>query len=161
MIEANILIDRDLTIKGYKRAYGMQALRNGASFYSGRAFVVFLAVAIVDTLYGAGQVVSAHLYVLAALAVGASVYHYFDWLRKLSADARDHEFQVVLDDAGVTIKNENDKRIEWSAYAYFKEFEDYLEITDTAGDVSFLPKRDELADVIVFTKTKIPNKTGE
>jgi hypothetical protein len=67
----------------------------------------------------------------------------------------DYKLHVVLDDEGVTLKNDHDKRIEWSSYAHYKEYEDYLEITDKAGEISFLPKRDEFADVIVFTKSKI------
>jgi hypothetical protein len=161
MIEAQITIDRDLAIKGYKRAYGIKALREGAAFYNFRAFYVFLAVAVADVLYGGGHLIGVHLLVITALAIGASLYHYFDWLRKLSATMKDYELHVVLDDDGVTIKNDGGKRIAWSAYAYFKEYEDYLEITGAAGEVSLLPKRDELAKVIVFTKTKIPNKDFE
>ena len=158
MIEAKILIDRDLVIKGYKKAYGLAALRNGASFYSFRAFFVFLAVAFADAFFGGGHLIGVHLCVITALAIGASVYHYFDWLKQVTTNARDYELHVVLDDEGVTLKNEHDKRLEWSSYDYFKEYEDYLEITNKAGEISFLPKRDEYAPAIIFTKTKIPNK---
>jgi len=158
MIEANILIDRDLVIKGYKRAHGITTLKNAASFYSWRAFFVFLAVAFADAFFGGAHLIGVHLCVISALAIGASFYQYFDWLNRLSASAADYELDVILDDEGVTIKNDRDKRIEWSSYDYFKEFEDYLEITDKAGEISFLPKKDEYARAIVFTKTKIPSK---
>ncbi len=157
MIEANILIDRDLVIKGYKRAYGLTTLKNGASFYNMRAFFVFLAVAFADVLYDGGHLIGVHLCVITALAIGAAFYQYFDWTKKLSATAADYELDVILDDEGVTFKHDN-KRIEWSEYDYFKEYEDYLEITSKSGEITFLPKRDELAEVIVFTKSKIPNK---
>jgi hypothetical protein len=156
MIEAHISIDRDLAIKGYKKAYGMQALQNGASFYSWRAFIVFLPIAFADGFYGRADLIGVHLYILVGLAVAASLHFYFDWMKKLSANARDTELHVVLDDEGVAIKNDNDKRIEWETYSYLKEYEDYLEITHSSGDISFLPKRNELAEVIIFTKTKIP-----
>jgi hypothetical protein len=157
MIEAHVLIDRDLVIKGHKRVYGLQALREGAAFYSIRAFYAILAVALVDSFYGAGHLITAHLCIIAALALGASVYHYFDWTKRLAADAKDYELHVLLDDEGVTIKNQNDFRIDWDSYAYFKEYEDYLEITNKQGEISFLPKRNEIAGVIVFTKSKISN----
>jgi hypothetical protein len=158
MIEAIITIDRDLQIKGSKKAYGLQALRNGASFYSRRAFVVFLAVAVADALFGGGHLIGIHLCVISALAIAAAFYFYFDWLTKLSANARDYELDVILDDEGVTIKNDNNKQITWNSYSYFKEYEDYLEITHSSGEISFVPKRNELADVIIFTKSKISNK---
>jgi hypothetical protein len=157
MIEANILIDRDLTIKGYRKAYGLKVFGSGGSFYGWRAFAVFLPVAFADAFYDRAELVGVHLFIIIALAVAASAHHYFDWLKELYASAEDYVLDVVLDDEGVTFSSDN-KRIEWSAYDYFREYEDYLEITNKAGDVSFLPKRDEFADVIVFTKTKIPNK---
>ena len=156
MIEANIRIDRDLIIRGYKKAYGMQTLRSGASFYSWRAFAVWLPVALADGFYGRADLIGVHLYILVGLAVAASVHHYFDWTKELSLSARDSELHVALDDEGVIIKN--DKRIEWDSYSYFKEYDEYLEITHSSGDISFLPKTNELANVIIFTKTKIPGK---
>ncbi|HVE58647.1 MAG TPA: YcxB family protein [Pyrinomonadaceae bacterium] len=158
MIEAHITIDRDLKIKAYKRAYGITALGNGASFYGWRAFVVFLAVAVADGFYESGDLIGVHLCIITALAIAASFHTYFDWVKKLAAGAQDTELHVVLDDEGVTIKNEHDKRIEWSSYAYFKEYEDYLEITHSSGEISFVPKRNELADVIIFTRSKISSK---
>jgi hypothetical protein len=158
MIEAQITIDRDLVIKGYKKAYGIKLVGDGARFYGWRAFVVFLAVAVADGVYNSEELIGAHLCIITALGITASFYHYFDWIKELSAAAADYELHVVLDDEGVTLKNDHDKRIEWSSYAYFKEYEDYLEITDKASEISFLPKQDEYADVIVFTKSKIPNK---
>lgn len=155
MIEARINIERDLVIKGYKTAYARQVLRDGAWFYSFRAFFVYLAIAAADAFYGGAHLIGVHLYVISALAVGASLYHYFDWLKKLSAAAKDSELHVVLDDEGVTVKSDGDKHIGWDSYAYFKEYDDYLEITDKAGEISFVPKRDEYADTIIFTKSKI------
>ncbi|MEP6903185.1 MAG: hypothetical protein ABJA66_15660 [Actinomycetota bacterium] len=158
MIEAQITIDRDLIIKGSKRAYGIQAIRSGAAFYTWRAFLVFLAIAFGDAVYGGGDLIGLHLCIISGLAIAASFYNYFEWLNKLTASAQDYELHVVLDDAGVTIKNNYDKHIEWGSYTYFKEYEDYLEITNSSGEISFLPKRNELADVIIFTKSKIPKK---
>ena len=157
MIEAHIPIDRELIIKGYKKAYGMAAIKNSAYYYSRWALIVFVAVAIADVLYGGGNLISIHLYVIVGLAFFASLYHYFDWIEKVSRNARDSELHVVLDDEGVTIKSKNDLRIEWSTYTHFKEYEDYLEITNSSGEISFLPKRNELAEVIIFTKSKIPS----
>ena len=160
MIEANILIDRDLVIRGYKKAYGIAVLKHGASFYSFRAFFVFLAVAVADAAYGGGHLIGVHLCVITALAIGAGFYHYFDWIGQVTRNAHDYELDVILDDEGVTFKKDN-RRIEWSEYDYFKEFDDYLEITNKAGEISFLPKKDEYAPAIIFTKSKITNKTGE
>ena len=157
MIEVHIPIDRDLIIKGYKKAYAMQVLQNGAAFYSWRAFIVFLVIAIVDVIYKSGNLIGIHLYVITGLAFVASLYHYFDWLKQVSTNARDSELHVVLDDDGVILKDEADRRIEWSSYKYFKEYEDYLEITNSSGEISFLPKNNDLANVIIFTKSKIPN----
>ena len=159
MIEAHITIDRDLAIKGYKRAYGKTTLKNGLGFYNIRAFFVFLAVAVADALYDGGHLIGVHLCVISAVGIGAAFHHYFDWVKQLSATTRDYELHVVLDDEGVTVKNDNDMRIEWDSYAYFKEYEDYLEITNSSGEISLLPKRDDLADVIIFTKSKIPGKS--
>jgi hypothetical protein len=158
MIEAHIEIDRELVVKGSKKAYARQALHNSASFYGGRAFVVFLAVALADALFGGGHLIGVHLSVVGALGIAAAFHSYFEWEKKLAASARGYVLDVVLDDEGVTFTNDRDKRIEWDSYSYFKEYEDYLEITHSSGDISFLPKHDEIADVIVFTKSKIPNK---
>ena len=157
MIEANILIERDLTIKGYKKAYSLTVLKNGTSFYSFRAFVVFLAVAVSDALFGCGDLIGVHLCVISALAVGAAFHNYSEWLDEVTRNAQDYELDVILDDEGLTFKSDN-RRIEWKEYDYFKEYEDYLEITYKAGEVSFLPKRDEYARAIVFTKSKIAKK---
>ena len=158
MLEARIRIDRDLIIKGHKKAYGLKTLGEYASFYSWRLLVVWLAIAVVDGLKNQGDLIGLHLYVIAGFAVAGSVHGYYDWVKRLSQSARDWELHVVLDDEGVILKNENDRRIDWDSYIYFKEYEDYLEITHSSGEISFLPKKDEIADVIVFTKSKIPAK---
>ncbi|MBS1797371.1 MAG: hypothetical protein JSS81_26350 [Acidobacteria bacterium] len=155
MIEAHILIDRELVFKGRKKAYGRRALGDGASFYSMRAFYVFLVVAAVDGLYAGAHLIGPHLVAISALAIGAAFYHYFDWLKRLEAAAADFELHVVLDDDGVTFKNEPKTFRSWNDYAFYREYGDYLEITDKAGEISYLPKRDEYAAVIVFTKSKI------
>lgn len=156
MIETKITVDRETIIKGYKKAYSLRVLRDGASFYNLRAFFVFLAVAAVDAFLGASELIGAHLCVITALAIGASFYHYFDWLKKVEISAADYDLDVILDDEGVTFKPDG-RRIEWDEYAYFKEYEDYLEITNKSGDISFLPKRDEYVRAIIFTKSKIEN----
>lgn len=158
MIEASIIIDRELAYRGYKKAYGAAVLTQGAGYYSALAFWIFLAVALIDVVFDSAHLIGVHLGIIGALALGASVYHYFDWLKKLDAGAADYELDVILDDDGVTIKNADNKRLEWDSYAYFKEYGDYLEITDKEGVISLLPKRDEYARVIIFTKTKIPAK---
>jgi hypothetical protein len=132
-------------------------LRDGAAFYNMRAFYVFLAVAATDAFFGAGELIGAHLCVITALAFGASGHHYFDWLKKVNESAADFELDVILDDEGVTFKPDS-KRRAWSEYDYFKDYGDYLEITDKAGEISFLPKRDAYAEAIIFTKSKIAHK---
>lgn len=158
MIEAHIRIDRDLIIKGYKKAHGMKALGNGASFYSWRLLLVWFAVAMVDAWGNRADLMKIHFCIIMSLSVVAAVHSYFDWSKKLSQTAQDTELHVILDDEGVTIKNDLDKLIEWNSYSYFKEYDAYLEITHSSGEISFVPKTDELANVIIFTKTKIPSK---
>jgi hypothetical protein len=105
MIEAHIPIDRTLIIKGSKKAYAMQVLQNGAAFYSWRAFIVFLVIAVADVIYKSENLIGIHLYLLVGLAFVASLHHYFGWLREVYANARDAELHVVLDDHGLFLKN--------------------------------------------------------
>jgi hypothetical protein len=157
MLEAHITIDRDLIIKGYKKAHAVKVLGDAVGFYGWRLLLVWLAVAAADGMKDREDLIGIHLFIVLGAAAALSIHTYYDWTKKLAGAAADGYLHVVLDDEGVTIKNDNDKRIEWDSYSHFKEYEDYLEITHSSGEISFLPKTDELADVIVFTKTKIPS----
>lgn len=160
MIEALILIDRELAIKGYKKAHRLASMKNLTVLYGGLGVGIFLAVALVDIIFDSRHLLGAHLLAVFGLMLVTGIYHYFQWVEQLTKNMKDYELDVVLDDEGVTLKNNHDRRIGWDAYAYFKEYEDYLEITNKAGEISLLPKKDEYARAIVFTKTKIRNSSG-
>jgi hypothetical protein len=75
------------------------------------------------------------------------------------------EFIAKLDDTGVTTRAPQDviqdamneeSRYEWSFYQSFKDYEDYLQITDINGGITFVPKTVELMELVEFTKNKIP-----
>jgi hypothetical protein len=157
MIEAYIHVDREIIVKGYKKTYGLQVLRNAASYYTMRGFFLIVVIAAIDAFFNAGNLIGLYVCVISAIAIGASVLHYFDWVRQVNAGAADYELDVALDENGVTIKNNNDY-IAWSEYAYFREHDDYLELMTKKGQLSFVPKEDHLGEIVFYTKTKIPER---
>ena len=161
MIEKLITIDRETAIKAYKKAHRPALIKNLVAGYGGLGFSLFIMVALIDMVFDSRHLIVAHLLAIFGLITVICIYLYFQWVEQLTKTMKDYDLDVILDDEGVTIRNNNNKRIAWNEYAYFKEYEDYLEITNKTGEVSLLPKRDEYARVIVFTKTKIPNKNSE
>jgi len=59
-----------------------------------------------------------------------------------------YEFDVVLDEDGVTFMNEDSEKKRdfksWKEYAYFVEHDNYIEVIDNNKQVSFLPKDNEI-----------------
>jgi hypothetical protein len=160
MLEANVRIDKDLAVKGFRRALKYKAFQNISYFYAIRLMIVWLVISLVNALWGQGYLTSAHLVVLGVLWLGISIHGYYKWDKELAETTEGWEFIARLDDDGVFTypkdRPEDEARYEWSFYHSYREYEDYLEITDINRNVTFLPKTAELLELIEFTKNKIP-----
>ncbi|HEX8250814.1 MAG TPA: hypothetical protein VF599_21755 [Pyrinomonadaceae bacterium] len=157
MIEAQIQIDDELAVKGYRKALRYKAAKDIAYFYASKLMIVWVVIAVADALFGAEHLIKPHFFFLLALGAAASVYSYRDWNKKIS-ELKGWSFSARLDEMGVATTSPQESWYEWSSYAGYREFDDYLEIERLPGEISFLPKTPELFQVIEFTKEKIPAK---
>jgi hypothetical protein len=67
----------------------------------------------------------------------------------------DYSFHVKLDKYGVET---NDSKKPWHNYLFYIEYDDYLEIYEKNKAISFLPKTEDLKEILVYTMTNIKNK---
>lgn len=75
---------------------------------------------------------------------------------KISTIKDEFSFYVKLDELGVTISEEH---IPWEHYKFYIEHKSYLEIYDVNQKVSFLPKSNNLNEIINYTKRHIAKKS--
>ena len=73
----------------------------------------------------------------------------------IRAIKEDHSFYVSLNQQGVQISQ---KLTPWEHYTFYIEHDDYLEIHDIENNISYLPKTNDIDEIISFTKTHIPQK---
>ena len=160
MLQADIWIDKHLAIKAYKRALQSREIW-GLALGHGVVNIATLlgAVATViglDTDYSLD-----HQVLLIRLSIFFTILWMFEvaggffyWQRTLRRTTQGWGFHATLDDEGVTTQAGETKRV-WGDYSAYVEYEDYLQLTGPGGEISFLPKRPELTEIIAFTKEKI------
>lgn len=157
MIEAQVQVDDELAVKGYRKALRRKAVDDIIAFYTPRLLVVWLVVAFVDVVADVGHLIIPHMLALLALTVAAAIHNYLDWDKRV-AQMKGWSFYARLDEMGVTTRSPQENWYEWSSYKGYREFDDYLEIERLPGEISFLPKTPDLFRAIEFTKEKIPRK---
>jgi len=161
MLEAHIKIDKDLAVKGFRRALKYKALQDISYFYAVRLMIVWLVVSLANALWEQADLSKIHLVFLVVLWIGISIHGYYKWHRELADQTEGWEFIAKLDDTGVTTQSvqkaeEEEIKYGWDRYQSYKDCGDYLQIAFDGGGYTFLPKTAELAEVIEFTKNKIP-----
>jgi hypothetical protein len=157
MIEAQIRIDDELAVKGYRKALRYKTAKDIVYFYASKMMIVWVVIAVADAFFGGEHLIKPHFFFLLALGAAASVYSYLKWDKEIS-ELRGWSFFARLDEMGVTTTSPQENWYEWSSYKGYREFDDYLEIERLPGEISLLPKTPELFEVIEFTKEKIPPK---
>jgi hypothetical protein len=160
MLEARIEIPDKIAAEGFKRAMTPSAVPQIASYYGNKLALLWVIIAIVDGLAGSGELIFYHLLTMIGVWIAASVLRYLEWSKEI-ARTPGWSFEVSLDDDGVTITRDTTdvkRRVGWSFYKNYVEYDKYLQIEDRDGNFSFLPKTPELLKVIEFTKEKIPEK---
>lgn len=157
MIEAHVKIDKNIAVKGYRKALRSQALKDIPYFYASRLMIVWLVVCFANALAGMSHLSGYHGLFFLATWAGISVHGYRKWYREVG-EMDGWEFYARVDELGVTTDATSETRNEWSKYSSYAEYDDYLQITETSGGITFLPKRPELEELIEFTKTKISEK---
>jgi len=65
-------------------------------------------------------------------------------------------FYVKLNEDGVET---SDQKIPWDNYVFYVEHDDYLEIHMTDKSITFLPKKDDIIDILDYTRTHIKPKS--
>jgi len=161
MLEAHVKIDKELAVKGFRRAKRYSAFHEIALFYGYRLAAVWIVISIADAVIGAPNLMTFHLVVLGIVWLAATVHRYAQGYKEVAQQTVGWEFYAKLDDIGVTTDAEQVPNIQdfypWSHYTGYREYDDYLEITDINGQTSFLPKDPKLYEIIAFTKRKIPS----
>ena len=156
MIEAKVFLPKHIAAKGHinsnKPYVFSKHLINSIPPY----FFAWASVILIDVTTDNANLVWWHFISILFFAFLLSSYNYVKLEEFYKSTAREMEYDVQLDDSGVYIKNP-DKHISWDNYLNYVEYEDYIQI-NSVGGTSFLPKTDELKEVIDFTKQKIPNK---
>ncbi len=115
MLEAQIKIEDDLAAKGFKRALKNRALVDHAKFYGNYLLIVWVAVSVIDGLFGAGELIFIHFLAITVLWLAATAYGYSKWLNQIS-NLKGWEFHAKLDEQGVITNSENQERINWNFY---------------------------------------------
>ncbi|HEX6280076.1 MAG TPA: hypothetical protein VFZ49_08710 [Pyrinomonadaceae bacterium] len=159
MLEARIEISDELAAKGFKRAMTPSAASQIAAYYGNKLAMVWVVVAIVDGIGGAGHLIFYHLLALTAVWVAASLMRYHEWSAEIGR-MKGWSFHAKLDEGGVTTKHADpdEQRVSWSFYKNYVEYDAYLQIEDEDGNFSFIPKTPELFPLIEFTKRNISEK---
>ena len=159
MLEARIEIPDELAAKGFMRAVRPAAVPRIAAYYGNRLAAIWVAIAIADGLAGAGELIPYHLFVIALVWIGACAFRYREWSKEI-ASTKGWTFLAKLDEEGVTTRHDipDERRVAWSYYKNYVEYDTYVQIEDENGQFSFLPKSPELFELIEFTKRKIPAK---
>jgi hypothetical protein len=88
----------------------------------------------------------------------ATVGRYIIWYQEIGEVTVGWEFDVVVDAEGVTSRSDTSVTREWSFYKQYREYEDYLEIEDHDGDITFVPRSTDTQELVEFTKGHIPKK---
>lgn len=157
MLEAQIKIEDDLAAKGFKRALKNRAITDHAKFYGNYLLTVWVFIAVIDGLFGAGELIFVHLLAIAFLWLAATAYGYNRWLKQID-NVKGWEFHAKLDEQGVITGTLDEQRMNWNFYKNYVEYDDYLQIESTDGDFTFVPKTPELFEIVEFTKQKIAEK---
>lgn len=97
-----------------------------------------------------------HLLAPGIVWVVVSIFGYVNWQKGLVEKAEGWGFDARVDKTGVTTWHDTESRHNWNFYLDYKEYDDYLEIRDQDGNVTFVPKEPHLAELIEFTKKQIP-----
>lgn len=157
MLDAHIEIEDKLAAKGFKRAMRSKAIIDIAHYYATNLVVVWIIIAIADGIFGAGHLIFPHLLFIIGLGIVATVYGYFDWVKRIE-QTKGWSFYAKLDEQGVITNLSQENRFNWNYYKNYKEYEDYLQIESSEGTFTFVPKTPELSEIVEFTKQKIPRK---
>lgn len=157
MLEANIQIHKDLVVKAYRRAWRYKALRDISYFYAIRLLIVWMVAGAANNVTGKSGSINFHLTFI-ILWVIAVIHGFIKWHKDISRTMTNWDFNAVLDYSGVTTKTISENNYKWNFYKNYQEYEDYLQINDFKGGITFLPKTPELCEIIEFTKSNIPKK---
>jgi hypothetical protein len=157
MLEAHIKIEKELAVEGFRRALKFKAVKDISYFYGLRLMIVWIVISLANALAGEEHLSGYHGLFLIAVWIAFSVHVYYKWHRDLG-DTEGWEFYAQLDEFGVTTTADGENRNEWNFYSSYIEHEDYLQINDTDGGITFLPKTPELTELVEFTKRKISEK---
>jgi hypothetical protein len=116
MLEAYIQVEKDIAVKGYKRALWSKALKECFYYYSWRTFIVWLVVIEVDTIWGGNKLIFWHSIGFIILWISASIYEYTKWSKKMN-DYEVPSYTAILDESGVTTKGDvTETRYSWDSY---------------------------------------------
>ena len=156
-VSAHIKIEKEQALTWTRRAFRYGMLFKFAWFYAIGLIVLWLIIAIADLIGGQPQLARLHGLALFLVWIGLTSYDYYLKYRDLEKTTVGWEFDATLDVEGVKTysKVENEREVPWSFYTGYREYDDHLEIHDKKDQVTFIPKIDELADVVTFTKERI------
>ena len=160
MLKAHIKIEKELAVKGWRRAFRFRSFDVFAYYYAIRLMIVWLAVATADAVWGERDLAPIHAVALALIWLGITTYEYVRWYTDLDKKTESWEYDAEVDDDGAVThsKAEREEKRAWNSYKFYKEYDDYLELHDQDGNVAFLPKTEGLSEVVAFTKMKISQK---
>ena len=157
MIEAKVVVPREIIIEGLAKSRNLKSLLLELYAASSIYFMAWSVVVLVDVVTNNTHLILWHLLALAVLSVVVSLRTYSQYKDELKSKAKSVEYFVKLDDSGVYISHPK-KHYGWEEYQCYIEHDKYLQLMGRNTGVSFLPKTDELSEVIEYTKSKIPNK---
>lgn len=122
-----------------------------------QTILIFLIVILIDKYTHNSNIIYLHTSYIYIVVVSMAAYLYVHWRIILKKELKGYTFTAIVSDEGVVTK-QNEEFHEWNSYKYFIEYDEYLMIKHKNGGLSFLPKTEELKEIIEFTKTKIPQK---
>ena len=154
-VTAHIKIEKEQALRWSRRAFRFSALFKFAWFYAIGLIVFWLVIAMTDVIGGQPQLASLHALALFLVWIGLTSYDYYRWYKGLEKTSVSWEFDAALNEEGVKTNQKVDREVPWSFYTGYREYDDHLEIHDKENQVTFIPKIDELVDIVTFTKDRI------
>jgi hypothetical protein len=118
--------------------------------------LIWIVIAFIDIFNNQGHLVYQHLIAILLLFLGASIFGYLIWRRRVKASAIDYSFKAVLTEEGVITHPQEIFRT-WDSYISIKDCGSYYMIKGSDG-LSVLPNDIEVKEIIDVSLNKIPNK---
>jgi hypothetical protein len=150
MLQAKITISAELAGRAYWKAYKSSLLTK--QVLESSVIILFTTLVLQVIEFKKRQFFDSVVPVLFLVWIFSVLIRYLRLRQATLNIGAGYSFNAVLDDEGVEVSGE---KTNWDAYVGYIEYDDYLEIHGPDRAISFLPKTEDLKEVVTLTMLKI------